>query len=72
MEIRIVVINITPYFSGYNKLVRNGLSKAMLLYRKPLPEIVSMNSTCPEIGHQLIKLIDLFDPHVMKNLYGEV
>ena len=28
--------------------------------------------TCPEIGRQLIKLIDLFDPHVMKNLYGEV
>ena len=28
--------------------------------------------TCPEIGRQLIKLIDLFDPHIMKNLYGEV
>ena len=28
--------------------------------------------SCPEIGRQLIKLIDLFDPHVMKNLYGEV
>ena len=29
-------------------------------------------ASCPEIGRQLIKLIDLFDPHVMKNLYGEV
>ncbi len=28
--------------------------------------------TCPEMGCQLIKLIDLFDPHGMKNLYGEV
>ena len=28
-------------------------------------------SSCPEIGHQLIQLIDLFDPHVMKNLYGK-
>ncbi len=28
--------------------------------------------SCPEMGCQLIKLIDLFDPHGMKNLYGEV
>ncbi len=27
---------------------------------------------CPEMGCQLIKLIDLFDPHGMKNLYGKV
>ena len=26
-------------------------------------------TSCPEIGRQIIKLIDLFDPHVMKNLY---
>ena len=46
MKIRIVAINIIPYFSGYDELVRNGLSEAMLLSRKPLPEIVSItNST---------------------------
>ena len=27
---------------------------------------------CPEIGGQLIKLIELFDPRGMKNLYGKV
>ncbi len=27
---------------------------------------------CPEIGCQLIKLIDLFDPHGIKKLYGKV
>ncbi len=30
------------------------------------------NDSCPEMGCQLIKLIDLFDPHGKKNLYGEV
>ncbi len=32
----------------------------------------SLSLPCPEIGCQLIKLIDLFDPHGIKKLYGKV
>ncbi len=35
-------------------------------------KLLNKQGTCPEMGCQLIKLIDLFDPHGMKNLYGEV
>ncbi len=43
------------------------------LSNKYLKEVYDDHMTsCPEIGCQLIKLIDLFDPHGMKNLCGKV
>ncbi len=37
-----------------------------------LSKLLDLTQSCPEMGCQLIKLIDLFDPHGIKNLYGKV
>ena len=52
--------------------VLSRLEEAGLRLKKGKCEFMMPSITCPEIGRQLIKLIDLFDPHGIKKLYGKV
>ena len=53
-----------------NDLLQGGLEIPCIIFKNI--KLILESNTFQEIGRQLIKLIDLFDPHVMKNLYGEV